>query len=119
MPSKNTLFTPSSILFRPRHMSDVWHLVEAPGTAPGSERFIVTAVYRHSRSSRQPRYRRFAGALKGLRHKTHTIVMVAGIDSHTRLGNILGGGKRRATQNRNKPQLEGIVQISRDGDNYV
>jgi hypothetical protein len=24
-------------------------MVEAPGTAPGSERFIATAVYRHSR----------------------------------------------------------------------
>jgi len=23
--------------------------VEAPGTAPGSERFITTAIYRHSR----------------------------------------------------------------------
>jgi hypothetical protein len=24
-------------------------LVESPGTAPGSERFITTAIYRHSR----------------------------------------------------------------------
>src|SRR3974390_3199484 len=26
-----------------------WARVEAPGTAPGSERFITTAIYRHSR----------------------------------------------------------------------
>jgi hypothetical protein len=44
MPSKSAPFTPSSILFRPR-------LVEAPGTAPGSDRFITTAIYRHSRQA--------------------------------------------------------------------
>jgi hypothetical protein len=44
MPSKSTPFTPSSILFRP-------HMVEAPGTAPGSEWFITTAIYRHSRQA--------------------------------------------------------------------
>ena len=67
MPSESTPFTPSSILFRPRardqnsvvgHQnisSDNWLLttdpllVEAPGTAPGSDRFIATAIYRHSR----------------------------------------------------------------------
>src|SRR5690606_26863822 len=48
-PSKSTPFTPSSILFRPH-----WppfsggEMVEAPGTAPGSERFITMTVYRHS-----------------------------------------------------------------------
>jgi len=26
-------------------------LVEAPGTAPGSDRFITTAIYRHSRQA--------------------------------------------------------------------
>ena len=91
MPSKNTLFTPSSILFRPRHMSDIWHLVEAPGTAPGSERFIITAVYHHSRSSRHSRYRRLFRGLKGQKLISVTIVMVAGIDSHTWLGNIQYG----------------------------
>jgi len=47
MPSKSTPFTPSSILFRP-------HMVEAPGTAPGSEWFITTAIYRHSRQAGRP-----------------------------------------------------------------
>ena len=40
MPGESTTFTPSSSLFRPRHDSEVqsfWILVEAPGTAPGSE----------------------------------------------------------------------------------
>ena len=55
MPSKSTPFTPSSILFRPRRNPAFdWALVEAPGTAPGSERFITTAVYRHSRLAPAP-----------------------------------------------------------------
>jgi hypothetical protein len=29
-------------------------LVEAPGTAPGSERFITTAIYRHIRLALAP-----------------------------------------------------------------
>jgi hypothetical protein len=47
MPGDSATFTPSSSLFRPRHDSEVedrrsknqsfWILVEAPGTAPGSE----------------------------------------------------------------------------------
>src|SRR5262249_19400013 len=32
-----------------------WARVEAPGTAPGSERFITTAIYRHSRLAPAPR----------------------------------------------------------------
>src|SRR5690349_14417660 len=66
MPSKSTPFTPSSILFRPRlrdQSSEVGYrvtsdhsplVVEAPGTAPGSDRFIATAVYRHSRLAPAP-----------------------------------------------------------------
>src|SRR5215831_7248149 len=59
MPGKSTPFTPSSILFRPRlGISSQWYsrplttdplMVEAPGTAPGSDRFITTAIYCHSR----------------------------------------------------------------------
>jgi hypothetical protein len=71
IPSKSPPFTPSSILFRPRnggrttedreqkepdrsHLSSVFcrlssEMVEAPGTAPGSDGFIATAIYRHSR----------------------------------------------------------------------
>ena len=68
MPSKSTPFTPSSILFRPRRnpvRRRAW--VEPPGTAPGSERLITTAVYRHSRLAPAPRniggkgYRRKSG----------------------------------------------------------
>ena len=63
MPSKSTTFTPSSILFRPPisgtaveyYRSTVVPLVvEAPGTAPGSEWFITTAIYRHSRQAGMP-----------------------------------------------------------------
>ena len=59
MPSENTPFTPSSILFRPRIPANAggsW--VEPPGTAPGSDGFITIAFYRHSRSCPQhPEYR--------------------------------------------------------------
>ena len=69
MPSKSSIFTPLSILFRP-HQKPVKKtdrfLVEAPGTAPGSNRFITPAVYCHSRSEdRQPRYRDFGRRWKG------------------------------------------------------
>jgi len=54
MPNENTVFTPSSILFRPHQKPfwaytrlAEWFLVEAPGTAPGSEWFISQAIYRH------------------------------------------------------------------------
>ncbi len=54
MPNENTVFTPSSILFRPHQkpfgacaLLAEWFLVEAPGTAPGSEWFISQAIYRH------------------------------------------------------------------------
>jgi len=40
-------------------------VVEAPGTAPGSERLITSAVYRHSRASRQNEYRRWRVGLEG------------------------------------------------------
>ncbi len=50
MPSENAVFTPSSILFRPRHTAFCLQsgLVEAPGTAPGSEWLITKVIYRHS-----------------------------------------------------------------------
>jgi hypothetical protein len=51
MPSKKSIFTPLSILFRPHQKpidSDRF-LVEAPGTAPGSNGFISSPVYCHSR----------------------------------------------------------------------
>src|SRR3569833_2592962 len=59
MPSKSLLFTPSSILFRPRRYRPVVGiqaaLVEAPGTATGSDGFITTDVYRHRRVAPAPR----------------------------------------------------------------
>jgi hypothetical protein len=51
MPSKKSIFTPLSILFRP-HQKPVpigRFLVEAPGTAPGSNRLIPSLIYRHIR----------------------------------------------------------------------
>ena len=58
MPSKRAPFTPSSILFRPRRSprNGPWALVEAPGTAPGSEWFIPMSVYRHIRPKPAPFY---------------------------------------------------------------
>src|SRR5438874_4991985 len=49
MPSESAPFTPSSILFRPHRNPPGRAWVEAPGTAPGSEGFIATAIYRRSR----------------------------------------------------------------------
>ncbi len=54
MPGKSTIFTPSSILFRPQQKPPVKAkrlVVEAPGTAPGSERLITSPIYRHSQAS--------------------------------------------------------------------
>ena len=57
MPSENTPFTPLSILFRPHGLFPRGEeMVEAPGTAPGSDGFITMAIYRHSRC-RQDLYR--------------------------------------------------------------
>jgi len=53
MPGESTSFTPSSILFRPHQRPPQLQrpLVEAPGTAPGSDGLIPTAIYRHSRTN--------------------------------------------------------------------
>jgi len=56
MPSKKSIFTPLSILFRP-HQKPVFcgrFLVEAPGTAPGSNGFISPLIYRHIRQAGIP-----------------------------------------------------------------
>ena len=62
MPNENTVFTPSSILFRPHHQATFWLrsdlVVEAPGTAPGSEWFIAQAIYRHSQQADKTNIRR-------------------------------------------------------------
>lgn len=57
MPGESTTFTLSSILFRPRHnlpppvrcRGRPQALVEAPGTAPGSDELIMPTIYRHIR----------------------------------------------------------------------
>ena len=52
MPGKRSIFTPSSILFRPHQQPQLLRfLVEAPGTAPGSEWLIPKPVYCHSRQA--------------------------------------------------------------------
>ena len=66
MPGKRPPFTPSSILFRPRRNPACGRaLVEAPGTAPGSERLIAMTVYRHSRREPTREYRGIAAQKKG------------------------------------------------------
>ena len=60
-------------------------LVESPGTAPGSERFITTPVYRHSRLAPAPGN---IGA-KGCRKKSKP---KRPISPHRR---IFGGGRTR------------------------
>ena len=58
MPGKSPIFTPSSILFRPHHQPPHRRfVVEAPGTAPGSEWLITSAVYRHSQQADLPNIR--------------------------------------------------------------
>jgi len=76
MPGKSQSFTPSSILFHPHQMClalfvkryfalSKAHLVEVPGTAPGSDRFIAISVYHHSWPEGQHlQYREFCGKLK-------------------------------------------------------
>lgn len=56
MPGESTTFTLSSILFRPRHnpqdpdiKAGLRAVVEAPGTAPGSDELIMPTIYRHIR----------------------------------------------------------------------
>ena len=67
MPGNDQPFTPSSILFRPRLNVARGIEVEAPGTAPGSDGFITTAVYRHSLPQRrQVKYRDGVWFLEGL-----------------------------------------------------
>ena len=48
-----------------KHVAPQQLVVEAPGTAPGSEWLITSAVYRHSRSSRHAEYRDRADAMEG------------------------------------------------------
>ncbi len=68
-PSKSTPFTPSSILFRPHWLpGQAGKMVEAPGTAPGSERFITMTVYCHS-SCEPSLYKGRARGCKWLGHK--------------------------------------------------
>src|SRR5262245_41239407 len=45
---RRSCFAPAKAQARP------WALVEAPGTAPGSDRLITTAIYRHSRLAPAP-----------------------------------------------------------------
>jgi hypothetical protein len=50
MPSKSgVLYTPVDPISPPSNTVRERHVVEAPGTAPGSEWFITTAIYCHSR----------------------------------------------------------------------
>ena len=94
MPSKSPIFTPSSILFRPHQQPPLlpWRslrrlVVEAPGTAPGSEWFITSAVYRHSRSSRQNRYRGGRSKRKGrIRVGMPSCEAIAAVSPQPRVG---------------------------------
>ena len=52
--AKARLLRPRRSYFAPAETQPRWALVEAPGTAPGSERFITTRVYRHSRVAPAP-----------------------------------------------------------------
>src|SRR5215468_11022942 len=47
---RRSCFAPAGA--QPRRL---WARVEAPGTAPGSDRFITTAIYRHIRLAPAPR----------------------------------------------------------------
>ena len=74
-PSENTPFTPSSILFRPRGPPPQrGKLVEAPGTAPGSDGFITMAIYRHSRC----RHAQYKGAADRMQMVLRHFLLKAG-----------------------------------------
>src|SRR5215204_713925 len=45
---------PRRSYFAPAQAHETWAWVEAPGTAPGSDRLITTAIYRHSRLAPAP-----------------------------------------------------------------
>jgi len=47
---------PRRSCFAPAEARKLWAWVEAPGTAPGSEWFIATAIYFHSRQAGTPQY---------------------------------------------------------------
>src|SRR5271165_2276472 len=65
--AKDRPLGPPSNLFRPRrNPRPARVLVEAPGTAPGSERLISTPIYRHSGRLRpQSLYRRLCAGWEG------------------------------------------------------
>jgi hypothetical protein len=75
---------PRRSYFAPAKAQALWALVEAPGTAPGSDRLIATAIYRHSRLAPAPdnirRDRRGKKAAQG--------------QEHPRFGAHLGGGRQ-------------------------
>ena len=92
MPSKSTPFTPSSILFRPR-------MVEAPGTAPGSEWFIAAAIYRHSRQAGAPNIGAKGPTRKGRRAVLHFSWPDARTRA-TRSGSSFSGSERSGHRSR-------------------
>src|SRR5262245_44114530 len=49
---RRSYFAPTEARYR--LAASRWAWVEAPGTAPGSDRFITTAIYRHSRLAPAP-----------------------------------------------------------------
>ena len=46
---RRSCFAPITCLQRRRSWHMLWYMVEAPGTAPGSDGYITRGVYRHSR----------------------------------------------------------------------
>jgi len=53
---RRSCFAPAKAQSKPQSklLGVAWAQVEAPGTAPGSERFITTAIYRHIRLAPAP-----------------------------------------------------------------
>ncbi len=69
------------------------HLVEVPGTAPGSDGFITTTIYRHSR----PCGRQFVYNVSLAKLKDVASVKVAFLLTAGETGRGHGGSSRRAT----------------------
>jgi hypothetical protein len=75
---------PRRSYFAPAKAQALWALVEAPGTAPGSDRLIATAIYRHSR---------LAPAPDNIRRDSRGKKAAQG-QEHPRFGAHLGGGRQ-------------------------
>ena len=83
---------PRRSCFAPAEARKLWAWVEAPGTAPGSEWFIATAIYFHSRQAGTPQYsgQRLRKTVSDRAHTRQKRALNAGNDAELRWFPLLG-----------------------------